>query len=264
MLMGNKKVKYEDKTLQALKEIYEDVTENTAAYDDYKHTVKILDKLRSLANKELAAYEDAPVTQDQVSILKEVANTVVPISRSVYKTMVKLVEENEDFLISSLNHVWYTEIASEDARPNIESMFDVYRIWGTTRRYLVIDNHIVSPRFEIKHYNDYDDVIVDEKFGKICFSLVNTDNNLYWYSKRKAKVASWPSPYSKRYQAFTCVEKMGDSTYFGLTQREYRRILEWMITVCASQIIALHTSLLTPDSPQQRMMGGYVSLNSVL
>lgn len=258
MLMGNKKVKYEDKTLQALKEIYEDVTENTAAYDDYKHTVKILDKLQSLANKELAAYEDAPVTQDQVSILKEVANTVAPLSRSIYKTMTKMLEEKEDFLISSLNHVWYTEIASEVARPNIESMFNVYRIWGTTRRYLVIDNHIVSPSFEIKHYHDCDDVNLDEKFGKICLSLADTENELYWYSKRKAKVASWPSPYSKRYRSFTRVEKMDDSNYFDLTQREYRRILEWLITVCASQIIELHTSLLTPDSPQQRMMGGFV------
>lgn len=262
--MGNKTVKDEDKTLQTLKEIYEDVTENTAAYDDYKHTVKVLDKLQSLANKELAAYEDAPVTQDQVSILKEVVNTVAPLSRSIYKTMTKMLEDKEDFLITSLNRVWYTEIASEEARPNIESIFDVYRIWGTTRRYIVIDNHIVSPSFEIKHYHDFDDVNLDGKFGKICLSLADTDNELYWYSKRRAKVASWPSPYSKRYRSFMRVEKMDDSNYFDLTQREYRRILEWLITVCASQIIALHTSLLKPDSPHQRIMGGYVSLNSAL
>lgn len=261
-MMGNKDVKYEDKKLQLFNDVIDDLLNNEESYKDYEHVESIVGLLQKAADEVLTKHKAEPISDEQVSILIETTKIVAPLTRSFYKEMSEMQKLNEDMFIQSMQNVTYTKITSQRAFPKLSWFDDYYLKMG--RQFITVDNEIVVPSCKIHNWSAFNEEKLLDKYGRVCFSLELNNNNLFWCTKREVLVDALKFNHDKRYKQFTCVEAMEDADFYALTQDEYHRLIKWLITILASQMIALHTSLLVSDGPHQRLMCKSVSFDSVL
>lgn len=233
------KIQFEDQKIDSLVNILRSIALGKSDLDDGEIIKRTVTSLNNYADLIIADTDKLPISDEQVSILKNTIKEVVPIIRRSYLTIKERcnkADKNKALATEFAMNFW--ECHNYRACVNLLGIFNDYQVYKyADTKYLKISGIGVRGALTMepsKISNAGKKLISD---GVFSISLKPHDNHLYLATEWE--VVTRDIPFFKKSVTFNRIDKITSNVISKMTLGDYKEAMKWLLCACAKALIVV-------------------------